>query len=98
MATNEEALSSLFKRLAQRPYAATLSVQLTLEGSTAFSILAVQPEAVMLGEAYAEILLPHGLGRLSLDAQHLSGYQQNGDTWQLDFGPLRITIHFKGNS
>jgi hypothetical protein len=92
------AFSSVFERLAQRPLAATLGVRLVLEGSTAFSILAVQPEAVMLGKAYVEILLPYGLGRLSLDAQDLTGHEQSGDTWRLDFGPLNINIAFVGST
>ena len=98
MAPDFSPFADVLNRL-QRDRNAQISVKVSsASGMTALTILPVQPEMVTIDETMAEIMLPYGLGRLTLHAEDLSAVQKfpASDSWHLEFGPLSIDIEFRG--
>ena len=99
MASDVSRFADVLERL-QQDQGAQVSVKfMSATGTTGLSILPITPELITFSERrHAEILLPHSLGRLTLHAQNLSAVQKipASDAWRLEFGPLSVTIEFKG--
>jgi hypothetical protein len=98
VASDASRFASVLGRL-QRDQGAQVSVKFVpATGTTGLNILPIRPGMVTVTEQHAEILLPHGLGRLTLHAQDLSAVRSipASDTWRLEFGPLVIIIEFGG--
>ena len=68
-------------------------------GTTGLTILPIQPEVVTVDGNITRVVLPYGLGLLTLDAQDINAALKipASDAWRLEAGPLSITIEFGGS-
>ncbi len=98
MAPDVTLLVEILTRL-QKEAGAQVSVNFLSEtGTTGLTIPPIRLEAVTVDSSITRVVLPYGLGLLTLDAQDLNAAQKvpASDAWRLDFGPLSITIEFGG--
>jgi threonine/homoserine efflux transporter RhtA len=70
---------------------------LSKTGTTGLTILPVRPEIITVDAINTRLMLPHGLGLLTLEAHDLISIQKipASDAWRLDFGPLIVNIEFR---
>ena len=93
-------LAEVLTRL-QREAGTQVGVKYTSEtGASGLTILPLRAEIVAIDALTTKLMLPYGLGLLTLDAQDLSAARKipSSDAWRLDFGPLAITIEFGGST
>jgi hypothetical protein len=100
MASGVFPFANVFSHLRQSRDAQVGLKFMSADGTTGLTILPVRPEMVTVNALSAEIMLTHGLGRLTLHAHDITAFQKipTSDAWRLEFGPLIVNIEFGGNA